>query len=151
MSGARAEVTRTFVDTNVLVYAVDRADAAKQARALEILEADGAERLVISTQVLCELYVVVTRKLAQPLDEEEAAGRVGDLAKLPTVATDTKLVETAIARSRESRISFWDALIVAAAETAGCGRLLSEDLSHGSTLGSVTVENPFLVSPEAES
>lgn len=144
-------MTRTFVDTNVLVYAVDRADAAKQARALEILEADGAERLVISTQVLCELYVVVTRKLAQPLDEEEAAGRVGDLAKLPTVATDTRLVETAIARSRESRISFWDALIVAAAETAGCGRLLSEDLSHGSTLGAVTVENPFLVSPEAES
>jgi predicted nucleic acid-binding protein len=130
------------VDTNVLVYAVDGADPDKRDRAREALSADD-EQLVISAQVLSEFYVVVTRRLAQPLGETDAADAVRSLARLPVVLGDAELVLAAIALSREAQISFWDAQIVAAAAVAGCERLLTEDISHGAEHSSVRVENPF--------
>ena len=80
---------RTFLDTNVLVYAVDDADRRKRDLARRIIGAEGA-RLVVSTQVLSEFYVVTTRKLAHPLPEDEAADAVDWLSNLPTVATDSR-------------------------------------------------------------
>jgi predicted nucleic acid-binding protein len=136
---------RTFVDTNVWVYAIDGADPVKRARALGLLAPTPEADFVVSTQVLIEFYVVVTRKLTVPLEEAVAQAMVDDLARLPVIAADAQLVVAAIARSREWRISLWDALIVHAAEVSGCGRLLSEDLAHGAVYGSVQVENPFLV------
>jgi predicted nucleic acid-binding protein len=132
-----------FVDTNVWVYAVDAADPAKRARALEVTAPAPDRDLVISTQVLTEFYAVVTRKLAVPLPVEDAEAMVRQLSVLPVVAIDRSLVVSAIAGSRAWQISIWDALILRAAEVAGCRRVLSEDLADGATYGSVVVENPF--------
>lgn len=135
---------RTFLDTNVLVYAFDGSVPAKQSRAIEILEASGATgRITISTQVLQEFYVTVVRKLAHPLPEADAEKAVHGFAKLRVVQIDTRSISSAIAMSRRSRISFWDALIVVSALEGGCNRLLTEDLQHGMRLGTLVVENPF--------
>jgi predicted nucleic acid-binding protein len=133
---------RGFVDTNVLVYAVDDADPLKRDVARGVLEQPTAD-LVLSAQVLSEFYVVVTRRLATPMSEGDAAAAVDELARLPTVATDTELVRDGIALARDARISFWDGLIVAAARASGCEKLLTEDLAAGTTIGGVRVENPF--------
>ena len=135
---------RTFVDTNVWVYAVDAADDARRTRALALLTPSPDSNFVVSTQVLVEFYVVVTRKLASPLSEDAAQAMVDEIARLPVVPADADLVTSAMAGSREWRIPLWDALIVRAAEVAGCTRVLSEDLTHGAVYGSVRVENPFL-------
>jgi predicted nucleic acid-binding protein len=133
---------RAFVDTNVLVYAVDRSEPKKRERAREVL-GTAPEQLVLSAQVLSEFYVVVTRKLAAPLSEAEAGEAVRRLAALPVVAADAELVLAAIALSRKAMLSFWDAQIVAAAAVAGCERVLTEDLSHGTEVAGVRVESPF--------
>jgi len=83
------------------------------------------------------------RKLAVPLSAEDAEAMVRQLAVLPVVAIDSSLVVSAITGSRASQISIRDALIHRAAETAGCRRVLSEDLADGTTYGSVVGENPF--------
>ncbi len=134
-----------FVDTNVWVYAVDVADPAKRQRALEATAPAQGRDLVISTQVLTEFYAVVTRKLAVPVSVDDAEAMVRQLAVLPVVTMDSSLVVSAIAGSREWQISIWDALILRAAEVAGCRRVLSEDLAAGTTYGSVVVENPFAI------
>jgi predicted nucleic acid-binding protein len=135
---------RTFVDTNVWVYAVDEADPVKHARALALFAPSPDSDFVVSTQVLIEFYVVVTRKLRTPLSCDAAQAMVDVMARLPVVPADTQLVVAAMAGSREWGISLWDALIIRAAEVSGCARILSEDMSHGAVYGSVRVENPFL-------
>ena len=133
---------RAFVDTNVLVYAVDRSSPAKQTRAQSLL-AELAGSIAISTQVLLEFYVTATRKLAKPLSHEEAERRVQELSGADVVEVTVPLVRTAIALSREHRLSLWDALIVESARARGCRRLYSEDLQHGREFGGVRVVNPF--------
>ncbi|HWL33118.1 MAG TPA: PIN domain-containing protein [Gaiellaceae bacterium] len=134
---------RAFVDTNVLVYAVDTGEPAKRGIARTVL-AERADLLVLSAQVLAELYVVTTRKLAVPLSEDDGAGYVEELSGLPIVAIDAELVLDGIRISRQAQLSFWDGLIVAAARAGGCGVLLTEDLAAGSTIAGVAVENPFV-------
>lgn len=133
---------RTFVDTNVWVYAVDAAEPEKQARAKAVL-ADVDAQYVVSAQVLGEFYVTVTRRFERSVSGPEAHRMVEQLRRLPVVAIDTDHVEQAIQGSEAWRISYWDALILAAAATAGCTRVLSEDLADGTTYGTVTVEDPF--------
>ncbi len=132
-----------FVDTNVWVYAVDAADPTKRELALQAIAPASGRDLVVSTQVLTEFYAVVTRKLAVPVPLDDAEAMVRQLMALPVVAIDASLVASAVTGSREWRISIWDALIVRAAEVAGCRRLLSEDLADGRTYGSITVVNPL--------
>ena len=132
-----------FVDTNIWVYAVDAADPVKRARALHAIAPDPGRDLVVSTQVLTEFYAVVTRKLAVPMPQDEAEAMVDQLRALPVVAIDSALVAAAIAGSREWQVSIWDALILRAAERAGCRRVLSEDLADGPSYGSIVVENPL--------
>lgn len=132
-----------FVDTNIWVYAVDTADPGKRERALEVIAPAAGRDLVVSTQVLTEFYVVVTRKLAAPVPPDEAEAMVRQLSVLPVVAIDSSLVAAAITGSREWRISIWDALILRAAEVAGCRRVFSEDLADGAAYGSIVVENPL--------
>lgn len=132
-----------FVDTNVWVCAVDAADPARRQRALEVTAPAPGRDLVVSTQVLTEFHAVVTRKLAVPVSAENTEAMVRQLAVLPVVAIDGSLVVSAVAASRDWQISIWDALIIRAAEVAGCRRVLSEDLADGETYGSVIVENPF--------
>ena len=130
-----------FVDTNVVVYAFDRADPTKQRTAIELLES--ADRLVISTQVLIETWWVLTRRLAEPLDETRASQVIDELSELPVVATDPQLVRQAIRTSRRFGIAIWDALVIEAARAAGCTTVLSEDLQTGQDFDGVKVENPF--------
>lgn len=135
---------RTFLDSSVLVYAVDEspAEKVKHARAAELLSGQ-AEDLVVSTQVLQEFYVVTTRKLKNPLSEERAAKAVRGIAKLDVVGVDVPLVLAAVDTSRTAKVSLWDALIIEAASRAGCARVLSEDLNAGQVVRGVKIENPF--------
>lgn len=134
---------RVFVDTNIWVYAVDAAEPAKRERARAAIAARSDAHITISSQVLSEFYTVVTRELATPLSEEQAAQMVDRLAQLPMASVDTDLAIRAIAGSRTWGISLWDALIIRAAEVAGCKVVLSEDLADGATYGSVRVSNPL--------
>lgn len=133
-----------FFDTNVLVYLFDSGSRTKQKRAREFLEREiKAGHAILSTQILQEFYVAVTRKLADPLDDETAERAVRDLAALPVVSVDTPMIFGAIARSRRERISFWDSLIIEAALASGATRLYSEDLQHGRAIDGLRIENPF--------
>ena len=130
-----------FLDTNVVVYAFDCADPAKQRTAIGVLET--GDRLVVSTQVLLETWWVLTRRLAEPLDEDHASKVIDELCALPVVSTDPELVRRAIETSHRFHIAVWDALIIEAARTAGCRRVLSEDLQSGQDFDGVMVEDPF--------
>lgn len=133
---------RRFLDTDILVYADDLNAPEKRERALAILEASLREATgVVSTQVLKEFYVSATDKLG--VDPGVARRKVELIASLDIVQVDLKIVLAAIDLSRLHAISFWDALIVRSAATAGCPVLLSEDLQHGQVLDGVRIENPF--------
>ncbi len=137
-----------FVDTNVLVYADDQADMDKSERAtlwLDALWEGRAGRL--STQVLNEYYVTVTRKLSARLTQGDARAKVRRFQLWQPWAIDHQTVETAWAMEARYALSYWDALIVAAAAQCGCSYLLTEDLQDGQVLGPVTVANPFRTGP----
>lgn len=133
----------SFVDTNVWVYAVDDADPVKRATARTVLDPAVASSIVVSAQVLGEFYDTVTRKLVPRMAPEAAGGMVARMRELRVVPIDVDIVAAAIAGSRAWQLSYWDALIVAAAQAAGCTRLLTEDLADGALYGTVRVENPF--------
>lgn len=134
---------RPFFDTNVLVYTVDRDEPEKSAMAGALAE----EHLVdgygaISVQVLREFYVS-SQRLRHPLTEEQASQMVRYFSTFRTLAENTDMVLTAVRRSREISVSFWDALIVEAALAAGADTLLTEDLQHGQAIEGLRVYNPF--------
>lgn len=133
-----------FFDTHVLVYLfdADSSDKRKKARALFQKHAEAGD-ILLSTQVLQEFYVAVTRKLARPLDAAAAAQAVSSLAELPLVQIDSELIVAAIHRSRIGQLSFWDALIVQAAIEGHASTLYSEDMQHGQMLDTLRVVNPF--------
>lgn len=133
-----------FLDTNILVYAVtcDEREGKKRERSVEIIE---TEEFAISTQVLQEFYVTVTRKLAKPLTPEQALAWIEELEVFPCVAIEASLVKIAIENSVRYQTSYWDGAILAAAQITGAPRLYSEDLNHGQRYGSVEVFNPFRV------
>jgi len=130
-----------FLDTNVVVYAFDTADRVKQRAAIDVLES--GRRLVVSTQVLLEAWWVLTRRLERPLSEDAAGEVIDELCRLPVVSTDADLVRRAITTSRRCQLAVWDALIVEAARSSGCDRILTEDLQAGQDFDGVTIENPF--------
>lgn len=135
---------RTFVDTNVFAYLFDDSEPKKQATAGKRLEQEQrARELVVSTQVLQELYVVLTRGKSPIATPEVAERAVREVSTYTVAQVDSTAVFAAIATSRQSRISFWDALIVRAAADSGCSVLLSEDLNDGQVIEGVRVENPF--------
>jgi predicted nucleic acid-binding protein len=138
---------RVFVDSNVWVYAVDEDEPVKRAQARAVLSPAARDTLITSAQVVSEFYTTVTQKLARPVAAEVAAGMVERMARLPVVAIDADRVQEAIEGSRSWQLSYWDALIIAAARSAGCDRLLTEDLAEGATYGGVRVENPFTERP----
>ena len=135
---------RIFIDTNVLAYALDAAEPRKQKIASRRLDSEQRRgELVVSTQVLQELYVCLTRGKYPIASSEVAERAVSDAAALTVVQVDTALILEAIAHSRTSKLSFWDALILRAAAAAGCTALLTEDLNHGQVVDGVRIENPF--------
>jgi predicted nucleic acid-binding protein len=135
-----------FVDTNVLLYAVDSADPVKQiAAAAWRAELWRSRRGRISYQVLQEFYAQAIRKDAA--SAEAARAEVRDLFAWQPAQVDERIIETAWELQQRFSLSFWDALIVAAAHSLECRFLLTEDLSHGQDLDGVRVVNPFLVAP----
>lgn len=135
---------RTFVDTNVLVYAYDTSAGPKRRTAQEILAGLWESGLgVVSTQVLQEFFVTVTRKLPKAMKPDAARDVVNDLMKWELVAIEGPMILNAIDLHRGHGYSFWDSLIIVAAAKAGCPLLLSEDLASGHSIVGVTISNPF--------
>lgn len=133
---------RVFADTNVLVYLYDTSEPDKRARAHQLMLDDSLD-IVISTQVLNEFYVTVTRKIETPMPGDAARAAVEALAELEVVPITRNLVVDALATGIDHKLSHWDALIVEAASRAGTETLFTEDLASGSTLRGVEIVNPF--------
>ena len=135
----------TFVDTNILIYAHDRDAGERHTRARECIrglwEAGGG---ILSTQVLQELYVNLTRKIPAPLSLAEARELVADYLTWQVEVNPPESVLQASRLQEQHRLSFWDALIVSAAVRAGARRLLSEDLNQGQVIEGVRIENPLM-------
>lgn len=141
--------TTVFVDTNVLLYAEDQAHADKHRRArlwLRELWLRHGGRL--STQVLNEFYVVATRKLRPAMPAGDARAEVRRYQRWNPWVCDHATVENAWAVESRFGLSYWDALMVAAAQQQGCTLLLSEDLQHDQQIDGVRIVNPFIVGPD---
>jgi predicted nucleic acid-binding protein len=135
-----------FVDTNILVYARDAGAGEKQVLAAALLdELWRSRRGRISVQVLNEYYVTVTQKLRPGMPQEAAWSDLVALRAWDPVPLDWPLMEQAHWLHGQYALSWWDALVVAAAEMADCATLYSEDLTHGAAYGRVQVINPFRV------
>jgi predicted nucleic acid-binding protein len=138
-----------MVDANVLVYADDVSDARKHAVASEWLDLLwSSHRGRVSTQVLSEYYVTVTRKLARGLSQGDARASVRRYQLWQPWQVDHQTVETAWGIEARFGVHYWDALVIASAQQSGCRYLLTEDLQHGQAIGAVTVLNPFHVQPQ---
>jgi len=141
---------KVFVDTNVLVYSRDASEPEKQAQALEWMRALWEHRTGrLSYQVLQEYFVSVTAKLDPGLDKGSARRDVRALLAWQPLAVDGRIMEGAWLLQDRYLLTWWDALIAAAAQVAGCRYLLSEDFQKGMELGELTVVNPFRTLPEA--
>ena len=138
---------RSFVDTNILIYAHDVDAGAKHQVAKTVLRELWSQRSgVLSMQVLQEFYVNVTRKVASPLSKDVARLVVNSYS-VWCIETTPAEITTAFRIEDESRIGFWDALIVASAAKCGALRILSEDLNAKQVVAGVRIENPFAVLP----
>ena len=135
---------RSFIDSNVLVYAYDSQDALKQSVAsMLIADCIQDESGALSAQVLGEFFIVVTRKIPDPLSTAEASVAVDLISNLHVAVLDRMTVRRAIANHQRFKISYWDSLIVAAAEESGCSQIYSEDLNAGQSYNGIEVSNPF--------
>lgn len=133
-----------LVDSNVIVYAFDRGEAEMRRIAADLLRRLAAEgTLCLSTQVLAEVYVTITRKAKKPLSPSEAIELIDDLSTWPVCGSDAALVREAALLSRDAVLSLWDALIVVAAARLGATRIYTEDLNDGQVIAGVEVVNPF--------
>jgi predicted nucleic acid-binding protein len=133
---------RSFFDTNVLIYADDKAALAKQRKALDLIaEHRRARTGVVSLQVLQEYFVTVTKKLR--VDASIARRKVELLSEFDVASPDVADILAAIDLHRLHGFSFWDSLILRAAKQAGCSVLFSEDLQNAREIDGVQVVNPF--------
>ncbi len=134
-----------FVDTNVLLYAHDRSAGLKHERARQLVEQLWDSRQgVLSTQVLQELCINLRRKIVRPLPVEEIRRIIQDYLSWEIVINDSASVLQALEIELRYQTSFWDALILQAAESSGSAILYSEDLAARQKYGAVQVINPLL-------
>ncbi len=135
---------RILLDTNVLVYAHDASNPIKQAKAQQIIKQGTVSgKACVSAQVLGELFDVLTRKIAHPLTPADTLRLVQSFGKLGVIEISFLTVRLALHFVLSADISYWDALILAAARLGDCSTVYSEDLAHGMILDGVTVINPF--------
>ena len=131
-----------FFDTNILVYCTDTTAPEKQAIARALVsQASASGDAMVSTQVLIELFNVLTRK--QPMPSTHAKVLVTAYTGWAVVPSDVSLVTAAIEKSIPHQLSIWDSMVIEAALRGGAQTLLTEDMSHGQRFGSLTVVNPF--------
>jgi len=135
-------MSKVFLDTNILVYSLDQSDAGKRKKCRELIKRlIGDSSGVISTQVMQEFFVAATAKLgADPLLAKDI---LRSLERFETVVVSPLLIKEAIDCAIINRLSFWDALIVVAAESARCETLWTGDLNHGQIIRGVRIENPL--------
>lgn len=135
---------RTFVDTNIVLYAYDQSEPERSPIARAIMSDLWRTREgILSTQVLQELYVNLTRKLRFVVPRSKARALVDRYGRWPVHIITTGDILEAVDLEQRHSLSFWDALIVVAAIRGGAQRILSEDLQDGRTIGGVRIENPF--------
>jgi predicted nucleic acid-binding protein len=135
-------MNKVFLDANILVYAQDDREPEKQKIARSLLSDTGEVGvLVISTQVLEEFYNICTTKLK--MNTLRAKNVLYTFKEMETVQLDFDIIQQGIDISIISQISFWDGLIIAAAASANCGELLTEDMNPGQIIRGVKVVNPF--------
>ena len=136
---------KIFVDTNILVYAHDLSSGERHATASAIIESLWqAETGVISVQVLQEFYTTVTRKIKNPLKPVEAREIIVNYFSWPVQVNDTEMTLQASEIGEKNNLSFWDALIIAAALRLHAKKIITEDLNHGQIIEGILVENPLL-------
>ncbi len=137
MSGA------DFLDTNVVVCAYDDRSPQKQEVARGLLKSGVSGKIVISTQVLAEFAATMLHKVSPPAPPDAVMRGLEALEAIRLIVPDVELVRRAVEARAAYGIHFYDGMIVAAAERAGCGRILSEDLNAGQKYFGVMVTNPF--------
>jgi len=134
-----------FVDSNILVYAFDASQPGKREVASSLIFRLAEDnRILLSTQVLQEFFVTVTRKIATPIQPEKALALVSDFAAWPVHVVDVETIRRACRLVSKAKLSFWDSLIICAAAAFGAGTLYSEDLQHGQRILGLRIVNPFL-------
>jgi predicted nucleic acid-binding protein len=132
-----------FLDSNVLVYAYDVSDSRKRRLAQDLVRKAIADESVVSTQVLAEFAATLLHKLSPPVPQDDVLVILNALGPIRLIAPDGDIVRRAVEARASYGLHFYDGMIVAAAERAGCGRIWSEDLNAGQTYFGVTVANPF--------
>ncbi len=133
---------RSFFDTNILVYADDKAAPAKQRRSIDLIaEHRRARSGVVSLQILQEYFVTVTRKLH--VESSIARRKVELLAEFYVAVPDVSDILAAIDLHRLHNLSFWDALVIRSAKQSGCTVLFSEDMQHTRDIDGLQIVNPF--------
>jgi predicted nucleic acid-binding protein len=137
-------VAKIFIDTNILVYTVDQFDKEKQKTSRKILKEIAAnETVVISTQVLQEFYNACTKKLnMNPLKAKEYIHNY--IENFEVIQNGPAIIERGIDINIISHISFWDALLIAAAESSNSTEIISEDLNDGQIIDGIKIKNPFI-------
>lgn len=134
-----------FFDTNVLVYAMDASDRARQEKSIACFsKACKDDTIALSTQVLQEFYSITTRKLRPPLSEREAAQQLSRLCEFHVVGATATSILAATELAQKHQLHWWDALILEAALRTNADVLFSEDGQHGQRFGKLTVLNPFV-------
>jgi predicted nucleic acid-binding protein len=133
-----------FVDTNILMYAHDKAAGAKHERAKALVEELWRDRTgVVSIQVLQELSANLRKKVRRPLDAKATRDIIADYLTWQVIVNAGESIVEAIDLESRYQISFWDALIIHAAHASGAEIVYSEDLSDAQTYGDVRVVNPL--------
>jgi predicted nucleic acid-binding protein len=132
-----------FIDTNIFVYAYDAASPNKQRIAQDIIRKAISGQAVTSSQALAELATTLLHKITPSASAAEVAAVLDALGPIRLVETDGDTVRRAVEAHGQYGIHFYDGMIVAAAERAGCERILSDDLNAGQSYFGIRVENPF--------
>jgi predicted nucleic acid-binding protein len=132
-----------FLDTNVLIYAYDIGAPAKQPIAQDLLRRALTGEFIISTQVLAEFAATLLHKITPAARAADVVALLDAMGPVPVVLTDADIVRRAVEGQAKYGLHFYDGMIVAAAERAGCEKIWSEDLSAGQKYFGITVANPF--------
>ncbi len=132
-----------FLDTNVLVYAYDASNPAKQRIAQDLVRKALAGEILISSQVLAEFATTLLHKLSPAVSPKDLIELLDALEPIKVVTTDAETVRKAVEAHASYGLRFYDGMIVAAAQRAGCRRIWSEDFNPGQKYFGMTVTNPF--------
>lgn len=141
---------RLTLDTNILIYAIDRDAKDKHERAISIVDQAMHLDCVLTLQALCEFYSAATRK--KHANHDESSSFIKELMVIfPVIASSSKTLSLALKTMERNSLSFWDALLWATAKENSCSLIISEDFQDNFILGGVKIKNPFYSENSLES